>query len=125
MKWKTFRSARDKLWTNYYTLCSSEKYKDFWKKTLLESVGIRVCPIFYQFIADDIIEQLPFFHFPNESRVDDLTEKMDSEDLCAVRYTALGYKIIGKEDKTICTPEISVCLAKMADESESGTYYYL
>ena len=47
------------------------------------------------------MEQLLVIHFPIESRVDGgvLTEKMDSEDLCIVNYTA-GWVIISLAIKT-------------------------
>ena len=49
---------------SYFQLRISDKYRYFWKKVLSESIKVKPCPIFYQYIVDHILEQLVKIHFP-------------------------------------------------------------
>ncbi len=100
-KSKNPRTARDTLWKNYFQLRSSDAYKSFWKKALLDSIRGNACPMFYQYIADYIIEHLVGIHFPVGMRTqsESLTKQLDFEDVSALRYTA-GSVIRSLRDKT-------------------------
>lgn len=90
-KWKSPRGARDKVWKNYFELRISDKYGNFWKKALSDSIKTEASPIFYQYIADRIIEKLIATHFPVGSRAHEsehLTEPLGFEEMSALRYAA-------------------------------------
>ena len=64
--YQTVRVGREHMWERYYKLRSSESFKARWAKLLQESIGTEVCPIFYQFVTDAIMEELIKQHFPVE-----------------------------------------------------------
>ncbi len=116
--------ARDRMWGKYYQLRSSDKYRTFWSKTLLETIGAKACPIFYQFVADNIMEQLIIGHFPVTEEQDvPVIKDLDFEEQGALRYTAGSVlRSLVKKEKRSAHPlkeEIVLCLAEMMEQSGS------
>ncbi len=80
------KAARDRMWGNFYKLRSSDDFREFWKRVLSESIGVQACPIFYQFCVMDQLVKVRFPITIPEAR--SIVDKLDSEDLSALRYTA-------------------------------------
>ncbi len=104
-------------------LFSSDAYKSFWKKALLGSIRGDACPIFYQYIADYIIEHLVGIHFPVGMRTqsESLTKQFDFEDVSALNGSVI--RSLRDKIERSAQPqkkELLLCLALMLEES--GTY---
>lgn len=116
------KAARDRMWGNFYKLRSSDDFREFWKKFLSESIGARACPIFYQFVVDQVMDQLVKVRFPiTIPEAHSTVDKLDSEDLGALRYTAGSVmrslkKKIEKSAHPMKT-EMLLCLAEMIEQS--------
>ena len=119
--------ARDRMWGNYYKLRSSEGYKAFWSKALSEVDAI-VCPIFYQFVADKMMDRLIVSHFPVHDKNEVMhVEELDFEEQSALRYAAGSViRSLMKKTKRSAHPlkdGILLCLAEMVEEC--GKLYLL
>ena len=122
-KWKDPRGARDRVMKSYFQLRISDKYRYFWKKVLSESIKVKPCPIFYQYIADHILEQLVKIHFPvglgerNEHPI----PQLDFQEISALRYAAGAViRSLTNKIKRSAHPfkrELLFCLGEMLEDS--------
>ncbi|SMN01581.1 hypothetical protein SPONN_2647 [uncultured Candidatus Thioglobus sp.] len=117
---RSLRVAREKMWTNFYKLRSSQRFRDTWKE-VLKNIHREACPIFYQFVTEKVMEALIREHY----RLDTETAlvvaaPLDCEDVFALRYTA-GYvfRALQKKVEKSSHPlkkEVYLCLMEMIED---------
>ena len=84
--------ARERMWTSYYLLCTSDDYISDWKAFLVKTGTDELSAIFYQYIGDYIFKQLIALKYPvtgGESCAE-RSETLSYEELNGLRYAA-GY----------------------------------
>ena len=122
-----FRTLRQRMWENYYKLCSSDDFIDSWALLHRNSIGLDPCPVFYQFVTKVIMEALIKQVFPKpvsaEHQKKDVSP-LEYEELNALRYTA-GYilrSLIKKLDKSAhpLKQELILCIKELNEKI--GTY---
>ena len=89
---RSIRTRRERMWEYYHKLRSSTSFKEMWTTLLQQSIASELCPIFYQFVTDTIMEELIKHHFPVEVFEREHEASLDYEELNALRYTA-GYVV--------------------------------
>ena len=117
---KSLRVTREKMWTNFYRLRSSEYFRDTWKE-IMERIHREACPIFYQFVTEKIMEALITEHYPVQRETPlVVAAPLDREDLYTLRYSA-GYvfhalqKKVGKSSHPL-KKEVQFCLVEMIED---------
>lgn len=120
-KSRSVRIQRERLCENLFKLRSSETHKQMWSTFLLKTINFRACPIFYQAITDQIIEELTKVHFPipSSSQSTAIVPDLDIIELNAIRYMA-GYVVQSLKKKVESTAfahrdksEIRLCLSEL------------
>lgn len=126
--YQSFQRRREKMWEQLLKLRSSPRFRAMWSSFLLESIGVPACPIFFQYVVDDIFNSLIKHHFkcdePEEEEVDDHIQ-LNYEEQNALRYTA-GYVVnaLIKKLKHSTHPlkeEMMCCLLEVDDRTEGDT----
>lgn len=108
------------MWENYFKLRSSDSFKTSWKSLLQRTIGLSACPVFYQFVTDELMEVLikeKFVPPCGTADMSTLETYLDSEESNALLYTA-GYVIhkLVKEIKHTSPhnqKELLLCLQEM------------
>ena len=87
---KNLQASRERTWTAYFKLTTSESYNDTWKR-LLEAIGCDATPLFWQYVTDKMFNSLlkEEFALP-ELHHQGTVSKFLYEEANAIRYTA-GY----------------------------------
>ena len=126
MEGKSVQVKREKMWEKYHQLRSSEKFCALWSAFINESIHEEACPIFYQFVADTLFEEVVINHFPinNNKPIEEVTSYFSYEELNALRYTA-GYVIKAvlekveksKKDEAL-KQELILCLSNLKERGE-------
>lgn len=117
---KSLHVVREKLWSNYYKLRSSDQFRDAWTE-MMKNIDYAACPIFYQFVTDKMMESLISEHYRLESESPLATvAPLDYEDISALRYTA-GYvfRALQKKVEKTAHPlkkEIHLCLMELMED---------
>ena len=55
---KRLRVQREKMWGQYHLIRSSAVFREMWLGILLPLHGCTPCPIFYQYVTDNVFKQL-------------------------------------------------------------------
>ena len=117
------RIAREKLWTAYHQLRTSEKYIALWRQFLQGSVGVSSCAIFYQHVGDFMIKELIKENFKvcSSTHVDQ-EPVLNMYEANALRYAA-GYipRALRKKLQNSAEPlkdKLIICLLDLLDDGE-------
>ena len=110
---------KEKLWENYYKLCSSDTFRSSWKSFLQSSIGLSACPIFYQYITQKIMEMVIKEQFSVEQQSSSngkpTPPALDYAESNALRYCA-GYVIrslLKKLRRSAAKEELVLCMEEM------------
>ena len=57
-------TLKERMWQNYYKLCSSDDFRTSWIHFLEKSIGFEQCATFYQFVTKTIIQEIIKMQFP-------------------------------------------------------------
>jgi hypothetical protein len=118
------RYFRERIWESYYKLCASDEFRGKWKDFLGKTIGFSACPIFYEYITNELMDKILFNHFKVSSQTEladdqlSSTSHLDYEDMNSLYFTA-GYVIRSltkkiSKSKHNLKGEILVCLQEMA-----------
>ena len=117
------RLAREKLWTAYHQLRTSEKYIALWKQFLQRAVGVSSCAIFYQHVVNFMIKELIKEHFPVcSSTCVDHEPVLSMYETNALRYAA-GYipRALRKKlqkSAELLKDQLILCLLDLLDDGK-------
>ena len=123
---KSVRVKREKMWEKYYQLLSFKRLFTLWSVFIKESIHEEVCPVFYQFVADVLFEEVVINQFPinNNKPIGDVTSYFSYEELNALQCTA-GYVIKAVMEKVekskkgeTLKEELILCLANLKEREE-------
>ena len=100
-KHSTVALKRERMWKSYFNLRTSNKFVSDWQDFILQSIGMKAFPAFYQFVTDQMFNELIKVEFTilSEDDTESFIRPLTEEELCAVRYVA-GYVIRNIHEKT-------------------------
>ena len=83
---KSAQVRREIMWGEYYQLHCSERFCTLWSMFIRESINEKACPIFYQFVADVLFEEVVTNQFPinNSTPNKEVTSYFSYEELKAL-----------------------------------------
>ena len=114
------RRGRERMWEMYYKLRSSSEFREMWTEFLRDSIDVDASPIFYQFVADNILEGFINLTLAVPSTVTNTVSPIDYLEANAIRYVA-GYVVRAVKKKCIKSAhplkeEIILCLSDMEQD---------
>ena len=119
--------ARERMWTSYYLLRTSDDYISDWKAFLVKTGTDELSAIFYQYVGDYIFKQLIALKYPvtgGESCAE-ISETLSYEELNGLRYAA-GYvpRAIRKKVTKSGHPlrkDLLVCISQLEETDDVVT----
>lgn len=113
---------REMMWREYHKLRTSVEYKESWTSFLSQSVGVKACPIFYQYVMDIVFKMIKkrYCIMPVQSGVEE--SSLTYEEINALRYAA-GYapRAVGKKLRKSTQPiraELTLCIMDLVDDTD-------
>lgn len=79
---------RERMWTAYHQLRSSDPYATDWKAFLYESIKAEMSPIFCQYVGHYVFKELIKLHHPLDPLPAVAVEPLTHAETCALRYAA-------------------------------------
>ena len=117
---------RERMWTAYHQLRSSDTYVTDWQAFLYESIKADMSPIFCQYVGHYVFKELIKLHHPLDPLPAVAVEPLIHAETCALRYAAgCVPRMLRKKLKKSTHPlreDILLCLLDLLDDGdeESG-----
>ena len=113
---------REKMWCEYHKLRTSVEYIESWTSFLSQSIGVKACPIFYQYVTDIVFKEMikkRYRIMPVQSGTEE--SSLTYEEINALRYAA-GYvpRAVGKKLRKSKHPlraELTLCIMDLVDDA--------
>ena len=123
----TCRVMRERMWRKYHEFRSSGEFKSMWKRLFENDFGGKLCPIFYQYVTNAVMEALIKEQFPtleDSTTIEEPAPSLDDEEKSALRYVA-GYVIraVVKKIERSSHPEkreLEKCIKEVVEKEECG-----
>ena len=97
----TCGTLKERMWENFYKLCSEDDFRSMWMTFIQTSIGLTGSPIFYNYVTRAILDDLIKFQFPVDPSCNTQVAEpssLDFAELNALRYCG-GYLIRSLKSK--------------------------
>ena len=118
---------RERMWGQYHVIRSSHRFRERWSSILRRIEGCDPCPIFFQYVTDNVFRHLVKTQFSvckmqQTTNTTDLTD----EETSALRYAA-GYVCRAMKKEYKSNPEVLLAIDELVDdnngEGDEGSDY--
>ena len=116
---KSMRVQREKFWGQYHLIHTSAGFREMWFEILRPLCNVTPCPIFYQYVTDNVFRQL-LEHYcsagEQSSNKPQQLRDLTYEEMSALRYAA-GYTCRATKKEFKSNPDVLAAIDELIDDS--------